>query len=509
MVDLVGEVANAAGNALPPTPPAVKKPKMSDDELQQATQGIVEKAKALWQKRHGLDPANPEHQKQISEIDAQLLQNRKALTDLYHPIKNPGALERVGKFFKSNNFWGGLGQAASVMSTDPEAGDKFQKKFQERIANTPEARAKAELAGAQGTPAQPNPYVLKAKQLQEAGFTPEQIKKIQEIDTGLSAKPVAEKGTPTKYQPQLTTTTDAAGKMHYWRVPLEEGGKPEEVDFQGQKIQPKTTGQPKVAWKKLPNGRYVSMQLDENNHFKPGTENYDQIPPASIVGRISTGNFHFVDEKGQVHQVQETRTSMPAGQGGAGAAAPSPMKGTKTPGQMKKELQDKVIGFKGSKDYNDTKTAYEAAVDRTDTMDKNLQNAMQGDQQAMLSLVANHIGMTLGAQRGARITRAVWDEAISSTPWLAKVAAKWSNDGYLSGVTLAPEQMKQMVRLAHEKTQTLKEHIDRLDKERGGGRSAGQQEDMISVQIPGHPPGKIHVSQKAAFMKKYPNAKVQ
>ena len=44
-----------------------------------------------------------------------------------------------------------------------------------------------------------------------------------------------------------------------------------------------------------------------------------------------------------------------------------------------------------------------------------------------------------------------------------------------------------------------------------GGQEAGQGGggDMIPVQIPGQPPGKIHASQKEAFLKKYPNATVQ
>ncbi len=108
---------------------------------------------------------------------------------------------------------------------------------------------------------------------------------------------------------------------------------------------------------------------------------------------------------------------------------------------------------------------YQAGIDRMTTMDKNLIDAQKGDQQAMLSLVANHIGMTLGAQKGARITRAAFDEAVQSAPWLAKTAAKWSDEGYLSGVTLTPEQMQQMVRLAREKVDVLKDHKRRVEDE--------------------------------------------
>lgn len=94
---------------------------------------------------------------------------------------------------------------------------------------------------------------------------------------------------------------------------------------------------------------------------------------------------------------------------------------------------------------------YQPAMDadvRLATMRDNLQEGLKGDQQAMLSLLTNHIGMTLGLQKGARITKDILKEAESSTPWLAKVQAKFNDEGYLSGATLAPEQMKQMVGLA-------------------------------------------------------------
>jgi hypothetical protein len=114
-----------------------------------------------------------------------------------------------------------------------------------------------------------------------------------------------------------------------------------------------------------------------------------------------------------------------------------------------------------NKQYNDTKVAYQSAVDRTKIMEKNLANAINHhDQQAMLSLVANHIGMTLGAQKGARINQAVWNEAVESTPWMKRVQAKFGPDGYLSGVTLAPEQMRQMVELAKERTAIIKQSLD-------------------------------------------------
>lgn len=140
--------------------------------------------------------------------------------------------------------------------------------------------------------------------------------------------------------------------------------------------------------------------------------------------------------------------------------------------QQNKVQETALTNLLAAKDYGEARKVvmtadndYQDALDRMHTMDKNLVDAGKGDQQAMLSLVANHIGMTLGAQKGARITRAAFDEAVQSAPWLAQAASKWSADGYLSGVTLTPEQMHQMVRLAREKVDVLKDHKNRVEDE--------------------------------------------
>jgi len=88
---------------------------------------------------------------------------------------------------------------------------------------------------------------------------------------------------------------------------------------------------------------------------------------------------------------------------------------------------------------------------RLSTMQQNARDALAGNQQAMLSLVANHIGMTLGAQKGARINQAVWNEAVGSAPWLQNVEKKFDSDGYLQGVSLSPQQINQMLALGKQK----------------------------------------------------------
>jgi hypothetical protein len=94
-------------------------------------------------------------------------------------------------------------------------------------------------------------------------------------------------------------------------------------------------------------------------------------------------------------------------------------------------------------------TAYTPVMDsaeRFNVMAKNYEDGIKThDQQAMLSLLYNHMGMTMGLQKGARMTQALIQEAQKSQPWLNNIKAKFDRDGYLTGVTLSPRQMQEMV----------------------------------------------------------------
>lgn len=98
---------------------------------------------------------------------------------------------------------------------------------------------------------------------------------------------------------------------------------------------------------------------------------------------------------------------------------------------------------------------YQPALDsseRFNVMAKNYEDAIKNhDQQAMLSLLANHLGMTMGLQKGARLTKDIIREAQESRPWLQGLQAKFDKNGYLQGVNLTPEQMRQMVNLGRER----------------------------------------------------------
>lgn len=89
------------------------------------------------------------------------------------------------------------------------------------------------------------------------------------------------------------------------------------------------------------------------------------------------------------------------------------------------------------------------SAERFNVMARNYQDALkEHDQQAMLSLLANHLGMTMGLQKGSRLTRDIIREAEQSRPWMQGLQAKFDKNGYLTGVVLTPQQMAQMMTLA-------------------------------------------------------------
>ena len=120
------------------------------------------------------------------------------------------------------------------------------------------------------------------------------------------------------------------------------------------------------------------------------------------------------------------------------------------PPQIRVETPGEERGAK-----NDLLKAYQPTLDsaeRMNVMTESYEKAVKNhDQQAMLNLLANHLGMTMGLQKGARMTRDIVNEAKQSQPWLQGMESKFDKDGYLSGVTLSPNQMRQMVGLGQER----------------------------------------------------------
>ena len=112
------------------------------------------------------------------------------------------------------------------------------------------------------------------------------------------------------------------------------------------------------------------------------------------------------------------------------------------------------------------------SAERFNVMAKNYEDAIKNhDQQAMLSLLANHLGMTMGLQKGARMTKDIINEAKNSAPWLQNMQAKFDKDGYLQGVTLTPQQMQQMMGLARNR------YGEDVTKARNEARYMGSKDD--------------------------------
>ena len=93
-------------------------------------------------------------------------------------------------------------------------------------------------------------------------------------------------------------------------------------------------------------------------------------------------------------------------------------------------------------------------------MQQNAQEAYQGNQQAMVSLLMNHIGMTLGAQKGTHVSKATINDAERSAPWLetklSSIGHRDMNgdfiyDGPKGGTNLTGQQVGQMVDLARQR----------------------------------------------------------
>jgi hypothetical protein len=115
----------------------------------------------------------------------------------------------------------------------------------------------------------------------------------------------------------------------------------------------------------------------------------------------------------------------------------------------------RVVGGKIPPEVDKAQTSYQDSITRFNVMSETLPKALQGNQQAMINLLYNHIGMTVGLQKGARITQDIINEAQQSAPWMSTLLARIGvGNGFemtpelLRGVTLAPDQMRQMVDLA-------------------------------------------------------------
>jgi hypothetical protein len=109
---------------------------------------------------------------------------------------------------------------------------------------------------------------------------------------------------------------------------------------------------------------------------------------------------------------------------------------------------------------------FEDSQSRYDVMMNSYNEATRdpGNQQAMLNLLANHLGMTMGLQKGARLNQSIIDEAKRSGYLDERVEAHFGPDGYMTGVVLTPRQMSQMVTLAQGRLQEDSRKVQEMEE---------------------------------------------
>lgn len=120
----------------------------------------------------------------------------------------------------------------------------------------------------------------------------------------------------------------------------------------------------------------------------------------------------------------------------------------------------------------------QGSLSRMNVMEKSYEDAIAdpSNQQSMLNLLANHLGMTMGLAKGARINQAMIEEAERSGVLTERIEAHFDRDGFLTGVVLTPRQMGQMVDLAR----------TRLDQDR---RALRETEQYYGFEGNNQPPG--------------------
>jgi hypothetical protein len=118
----------------------------------------------------------------------------------------------------------------------------------------------------------------------------------------------------------------------------------------------------------------------------------------------------------------------------------------------------RIVGGKVPPGVAKAYDAYNGSVTRYKVMQEALPKALKGDQQAMINLLYNHIGMTTGLQKGGRITQPIIDEAQNSAPWMATLLKRVGignefemTPDLLRGVVIDPQTMHNMIGLAEDR----------------------------------------------------------
>jgi hypothetical protein len=217
------------------------KQELADEAHKAKIDNLIQKRTQLIANAANLTKGTPDYDeafKALREVDTNL-------REAYDPQKHPGAIERFGHLLTDH-----------LKITNPQ--DRIKKEAAKRAQGlaTDEKTARLDVAAGPLSPEQQD-AAASASQLRKMQGTLGNLHKLfpnappevvtrwqnelaQQI-TGI--KPIAE-----KYFSQLATTEevlpDGTKKPHYWRVPMSPDEQPEEVDFNGQTVVPKTAQKP-------------------------------------------------------------------------------------------------------------------------------------------------------------------------------------------------------------------------------------------------------------------------
>ena len=317
-----------------------EKHRLSDEELQGQIGELVDNRKAIQAKLPTLLDDKGQPTPEYNSAMQSLTSNAQALRKIYHPNTNPSAVARYGHLLTD-----------MLHLTSPA--DRQQKEAAKQdAAHQGDVRtAQSEAAAAPTAPKTPaqlwQAYQDTYKKITGKEVPPEVAEQIAR--TGKAAEP---KDTPEKFFPQLQTTEetlpDGTKKIHYWRVPMSSGDKPEEVDFNGQtmvpKLHPSTSAE--AQWIRATYGKDLEALSPEQ--AQEAVSRFRQLNTPSTT---STGQSLVYDQNNQPHVFTHTGTTsktFPSAKGSsstpiapASASTTAPPNGAtgakKTPAELRKE----------------------------------------------------------------------------------------------------------------------------------------------------------------------------
>lgn len=352
-----------------------------------------------------LDPNAPDYASQHDDLTHQMANHVGAMREIFAPDQKLGPMDRLKQYTTDRlHITNHAGRLADL-----------QKKQQAGLSQDQQTAQ----AVAQGTPTTPNGFLEKYKQaMQVPGATADDAMRA----AGLTAKgnyknilgPNGEKTTIDVNSQQIPPGWTLAGvtSTASGLKPIASGGVTIGVSVNGKPYFAKDVNDPDTPEEV----KSFFSSLDEGQKAKIAQKEKDrqeQFAEMEKRQRISLG----AAMQRTIYQFQNALATKQAG------------------------IADAVVG----------KQQQQVATDMSleNRMQELLPQALAGNQQAMVGIVANHIAMTTHQPGAAmRPTKALFDEAANSQPWLQSVTKRFSPDGVLIGITLSPEQIQNMVELA-------------------------------------------------------------